>query len=112
MSEPRYKSWKCGICGEPVVEGQRMVVLAKLGYVHIDCFYEMLKEKYREGVPRDIIALSDANEALAYAIVRLKQARRITGGETVEVLEETRRRIEDLASKIDVELSRRLGLTS
>ena len=109
MAGPRFKSWRCGLCGEPVVEGQRMVVLRGLGYVHVDCFYEYLRDKYPDGVPRDIIALSDANEALAYAIVRLKQARRISSEEE-EFLDSVRRRIEDLAGEVDERLSSKLGL--
>ncbi|MCE4606562.1 MAG: DUF2175 domain-containing protein [Desulfurococcales archaeon] len=109
MSSPKYKSWKCGLCGEPVIEGQRMVVLGKYGYVHVECFYEYLKKKYPHGIPRDILALSDANEALAYAIVRLKQAQRISDEESGFLLS-TRNKIEDLAEEIDVKLSEKLGL--
>jgi hypothetical protein len=109
LSGDKFKSWKCGLCGEPVIEGQRMVVLGKYGYVHVECFYEYLKEKYPNGVPRDIIALSDTNEALAYAIVRLKQAKRISSEEE-EFIDSIRRRIEDLASEVDEKLSRKLSL--
>ncbi len=86
-----------------------MVVLNKYGYVHVECFYEYLKKKYPNGIPRDILALSDANEALAYAIIRLKQAQRISDEES-EFLVSIRNKIEDITGEIDAKLSGKLGL--
>ncbi len=86
-----------------------MVALRKYGYVHVECFYELLKKKYPNGIPRDILALSDANEALAYAIVRLKQAQRISDEES-EFLVSVRNKIEDITGEVDDRLSDKLGL--
>ena len=99
------KKWKCQICGQDLIEGQRFVYVPGKGYVHIECFYE---EVSRKGLDRDIVALMDANEVLTYAIVRLKEAARIAGSkEIVEEIVKARHVIESLAEELEKRLIKR-----
>ena len=95
------KKWKCVLCGQDVIEGQRFIYLPNKGYAHIECYYEKLKPKLNP----DIIALMDANEVLAYAIVRLKEAARLAGTpEVSEEITQARRKIEGLAARLEKKL--------
>ncbi|MDT7888963.1 MAG: DUF2175 family protein [Desulfurococcales archaeon] len=69
----KYKIWKCGICGEQVIEGQRFLVIKNLGFAHLECVVSELVKKY-QSISREALSLLEANEALTYAIVRLKTA--------------------------------------
>ncbi|MCE4620355.1 MAG: DUF2175 domain-containing protein [Desulfurococcales archaeon] len=91
--------WKCVLCGEDVIEGQRFFYIPGKGYAHAECVYERLAEK---GYSREVAALMDANEVLAYAIVRLKEAARIAGeGEVSKEITDARKKIEGLAAKLE-----------
>ncbi|GEM_PF-248826 len=94
------KKWTCGVCGGEVIEGQRFTFLGSLGAVHVECLTARLAGSLRID-ERDLLALLDANEALLYAIVRLKEADKIAGSEEVKVaLSEVRASIEKSAGKI------------
>ncbi len=93
--------WKCVICGQDVIEGQRFFYVPGKGYAHAECYYEKLLEG-KEPMMRDIIALMDANEVLSYAIVRLKEAARVaSSSEVKDAITRTRREIEMLAEKLE-----------
>jgi len=68
------KSWTCGLCGGIIIEGQRFTFIGGIGAVHVEC----LNRRALSGAPesyRDLIALLDANEALLYAIFKLRKPR-------------------------------------
>ncbi len=69
----RYRVWKCGLCGEQVIEGQRFLVIKNIGFAHLECVVEDLVKK-SQSISRDAMSLVEANEAITYAIVRLKTA--------------------------------------
>ncbi|MEM2204146.1 MAG: DUF2175 family protein [Sulfolobales archaeon] len=69
----KYKVWKCGLCGEQVIEGQRFLVIKNIGFAHLECVVEELVKRH-QNISRDALSLIDANEAITYAIVRLKTA--------------------------------------
>lgn len=92
------KKWKCVICGQDVIEGQRFIYIPGKGYAHIECYYESIREK----AGPDHVALMDANEVLAYAIVRLKEAARLAKSDNVrEEITLARRKIEGLAARLE-----------
>ncbi|MCE4628321.1 MAG: DUF2175 domain-containing protein [Desulfurococcales archaeon] len=101
------KKWKCILCGQDVIEGQRFIYVPGKGYAHIECAYERAKDK----LSPDVVALMDANEVLAYAIVRLKEAARIAESEQVKSeIVGARYKIEGMAAKLEELLSKLLGL--
>ena len=68
------KSWTCGLCGGTIIEGQKFTFIGGIGAVHVEC----LNRRALSGAPesyRDLIALLDANEALLYAIFKLRKPR-------------------------------------
>lgn len=69
----KYKVWKCGLCGEQVIEGQRFLVIKNIGFAHLECVVEELVKK-RQSISGEVLSLVEANEAITYAIVRLKTA--------------------------------------
>ncbi len=89
------KRWVCALCGGDVVEGQRFTFLPGRGAVHVECLNEKL---YRAG--GDSAALAAANEALLYAIIRLKEAERAAGGGARSAIESARRGVERLAGEL------------
>jgi len=104
-----YKSWRCSVCGEPVVEGQRFLWLPGGRVVHLECVYGLLAER-RDEVPRRVAALLDAVEAVSYAIVRLKGAERLAAGTGEEdALREQRKRLESAAALLEKRLEEVLG---
>ena len=95
----KYGKWKCALCGEDVIEGQRFFYIPGKGYAHAECVYE---EITGSKLFRDKIALMDANEILAYTIVRLKEATRIAESSKVkDELVSARKKIEGLAAKLE-----------
>ena len=104
--KPSFSKWKCFICGGEVVEGQRFLWLPGRGYAHIECFVNSLREKLGERLPGDLLALLEVEEALAYTITRLKQARWLTGSEELRrEIDEERKRVEGLAARASKKLS-------
>ena len=102
----RLKKWKCIICGEDLIEGQRFGYVPGKGYAHIECFYERIAER---GLDRDTVALMDANEVLLYSIIRLKEAARIAmSKELKDELVSIRRKIEDLVEELERKLSSKI----
>lgn len=100
---PRLKKWKCIICGEDLIEGQRFGYVPGKGYAHLECFYEKISQ---HNLDRDTVALMDANEVLLYSIVRLKEAARIAkSGELKEEINSIRRRLEGLVEELERKLS-------
>lgn len=90
--------WKCGLCGEEIVEGQRFTFLGGLGAVHHECLAATVSGG---NLSRDMVALLDANEVLLYAIIRFKEAEKIAEtGEVKSIIAEARRDVEKLAGKI------------
>ena len=101
------KKWKCVLCGQDVIEGQRFIYIPGKGYAHIECTYERAREK----LSPDVVALMDANEVLSYAIVRLKEAARIAESEEVRgEITGARYKIEGLAAKLEELLTKLVGL--
>ena len=93
------RKWKCPLCGQDIIEGQRFFFVPGKGYVHIECYYERVKASSAE---RDVMALMDANEVLTYAIVRLKEAGRIAASDELrEEILSARRRVEELAERLE-----------
>ena len=91
--------WKCVLCGDDVIEGQRFFYIPGRGYAHAECVYERLADK---GYSREAVALMDANEVLAYAIVRLKEAARIAGkGSVADEITSVRKEVEGLAARLE-----------
>ena len=105
-----FKTWKCGLCGGPVIEGQRFVWLPGPGYVHIECLHKHVRTKYPEGIPARLWALLNVTEALSYAIVRIKQAQREAGEdeEAQNLLLRIRRAIEELETEVDKQIASHL----
>ncbi len=68
------RKWRCVLCGEDVIEGQRFTVLRN-GFAHLECLYEHIVAENK--LSPDVLALMDAIEALNYLIVRLKEAKRL-----------------------------------
>ena len=99
---PQLRKWKCVYCGDDVIEGQRFFwIPGRKGYAHIECVYERLLSQAGENL-RDLVAVMDANEVLAYAIVRLKEASRMASSEEVkEEITRVRREIERLAAELE-----------
>lgn len=90
--------WKCALCSEEIVEGQRFTFLGSLGAVHHECLTATVLSK---NLNRDMVALLDANEVLLYAIIRFKEAEKAAEtGEVKSVIAEIRRDIEKLAGRI------------
>ncbi len=88
------------MCGEPVVEGQRFAWIPGRGYAHFECLLSVLRERFNGSVPGDVLALVEAEEALAYAITRLKQARWAASSDGVRgVVDELRARVEGVAAR-------------
>jgi hypothetical protein len=99
------RKWTCALCGGEVVEGQRFTFLPGRGAVHVECLAERLA-----GAGREAAALHAANEALLYAIVRLKEAARMAGeGRAREAIEEARREVERAAGRLAGLLAEALG---
>jgi hypothetical protein len=106
----KYKVWKCALCGEPLIEGQRFVFIPSKGYAHLECFFELLKEKHGDRLNLGVVALLVANEVLLYTIVRLKEAYRLADDENVRnLLLDVRKSIEGLAEKLELKLYEMLG---
>jgi len=100
------KKWKCIICGEDLIEGQRFGYVPGKGYAHVECFYERIAER---GIDRDTVALMDANEFLLYTIIRLKEAGRIAKSHEVkDEIITIRRKIEDLVEELERKLSEKI----
>ncbi len=102
------RKWKCVLCGEDVIEGQRFTVLRN-GFVHLECLYEKLVREDR--VSPDIIALMDVLEALNYLIVRVKEAKRMAASEDLrDLLDAVRVDAEKHAAQLSALLEKRAGL--
>ncbi len=101
----KYKTWRCGLCGENVIEGQRFLFLRNLGFVHLECLIEKLSEKNL--LSRDVIALIDSNEVLTYSIIRLKQAEIMSSDSRIkEILLSIRKELERRSAVLSSELER------
>lgn len=101
----KYKTWKCGICNEPVIEGQRFLFLRKYGFVHLECVIEKISEKSM--LNRDLVGLIDANEVLAYTIIRLKQSESMSSDEKIrELIVSTRKELEKRSAALSSELEK------
>jgi len=96
----KYKTWKCGICGETIIEGQRFIFLREIGFAHLECVLERLTEK--NSVNRDLLSLIDANELITYSIIRLKESETLAADKDIkEKIISVRKSLE----KYSVELS-------
>ncbi|MCE4603363.1 MAG: DUF2175 domain-containing protein [Aeropyrum sp.] len=104
MIKKMRKKWSCYICGGEVIEGQRFTFLPEKGAVHVEC---LNKEFMKVDPSPEIIALLDANEALLYTIVRLKEAGRIAESEEAKsLLDNARREVERLAGILAREIAK------
>ncbi len=105
----KYKVWKCGLCGEQVIEGQRFLVIKKIGFAHLECVIEELVKK-NPNISRDALSLVDANEAITYAIVRLKTAELQAQSETQRsMISAARKDLEKHSAFLGNELGKLLG---
>lgn len=101
------RKWRCYICGDEVVEGQRFTVTSK-GFVHLECLYSKIAEK---GLSNDVVAYMDALEVLNYAITRFKEAELVASSAEVKAaLQETRRLLEAEAAKVTKRLVEATGV--
>ncbi|MFZ8824678.1 MAG: DUF2175 family protein [Desulfurococcales archaeon] len=105
----RYKVWKCGICGEQVIEGQRFLVIKNIGFAHFECVVgELVKRS--QNLSRDALSLLEANEVLTYAIVRLKTAEIEAEGEHLRgLIAAARKDLEKHSAFLGNELGKILG---
>ncbi|AEM38589.1 protein of unknown function DUF2175 [Pyrolobus fumarii 1A] len=102
------RKWRCVICGDEIIEGQRFTVLRD-GFVHLECLFEKLVKEGR--LSQDIAALMDAVEVLNYLIVRIKEAKRLASSrEVIDMLEAVRIDAEKHAAQISSLLERMAGL--
>ncbi len=94
----KYKKWSCFLCGDTVIEGQRFAWIPEKGYAHIECLHEELARRFEGRIPARVEALLDFDEAMAYAIVRTKQAEKLLEGELRDKVEEARHKLEGLSA--------------
>ena len=99
-----FQQWKCIVCGEPVVEGQRFLWVPRRGFVHLECVLGLLGEK--GSLDAETLALLLASEAVSYAIVRFKDAERLVGEHSVLV--ENRKKLEGVAAAVEKALAEKL----
>ena len=103
------RKWRCVICGDEVIEGQRFTVLRD-GFVHLECLYSKIVEK--GGVDADTVALMDIVEALNYLIVRVKEALRMARDEKLrDMLNAVRVDVEKHAAQLSALLEKKAGLS-
>ena len=103
------RKWRCVLCGDEVIEGQRFTVL-KDGFVHLECLYEKIAGSGR--LDPDIVALMDIVEALNYLIVRTKEALRIARDEKLkDMLNAVRIDAEKHAAQLSALLEKKAGLS-
>ncbi len=110
MAERRvggFQTWKCIVCGEPVIEGQRFLWVPNKGYAHLECVKGLIAEKSVSLDP-DTVALLDASEAVSYAIVRVKAAARLASGNVAEELVSSRKKLEGIAARLEMMLYEKL----
>ncbi len=105
----KYKSWKCGLCGDTVIEGQRFLVIKDIGFTHLECVVEKVSSR-GGGMDRDLVALIDVNEMLTYGIVRLKQAELEAGSDDLRSrIASARKDLEKHSALLGNELKKYLG---
>ncbi len=105
----KYKVWKCGLCGEQVIEGQRFLVIKNIGFAHLECVVEELVKKH-PNISRDALSLIEANEAITYAIVRLKTAELQAQSDTQRsMISAARKDLEKHSAFLGNELGKLLG---
>jgi|DewCreStandDraft_3_1066083.scaffolds.fasta_scaffold01881_4 hypothetical protein len=107
----RYKVWKCGICGEQVIEGQRFLVIKNIGFAHFECVVgDVIRRS--QNISRDLLSLLEANEAITYAIVRLKTAEAEAGSDQLRsMVAAARKDLEKHSAFLGNELGRMIGYT-
>jgi hypothetical protein len=104
----KYKTWKCGLCGETVIEGQRFLFIRDIGFAHFECVVEKLTRNL-ENVNRDLTALLDANEVITYSIIRLKDAEaKASDQEIKNLLIGVRKELEKYSAQLSSGLSKYL----
>jgi len=101
------RKWQCALCGGDVVEGQRFTFLPGKGAVHVECLNAYVLKAASDKMKA--AALLDANEALLYAIIRLKEAEKLLEGEAREAVEEARKAVEKSAGKLAGLLAKEAG---
>ncbi|MET1128562.1 MAG: DUF2175 family protein [Thermoproteota archaeon] len=103
-----FRKWKCILCGDDVIEGQRFVFVPRRGFAHLECVSSRVAAS---GVlDAEVAALLDAVEAVSYAIVRLKTAERaVPEGSVSREVGEVRKKIEGLAARLEALLVEELS---
>ena len=102
------RKWRCVLCGDEVVEGQRFTVLRD-GFVHLECLYAEIASRGR--LDPDTLALMDIVEALNYLIVRVKEALRLARDQRIrDMLDAVRVDAEKHAAQLSALLEKRAGL--
>ncbi len=107
-----FQRWRCIVCGEEVVEGQRFLWVPRRGFAHLECVLGLAADRGVSLDP-DTLALLLASEAVSYAIVRLKDAERLAGEASGLLVVEQRKRLEGAAAALEkalVERLERLGI--
>ena len=103
------RRWKCVLCGDDVIEGQRFTVLRD-GFVHLECLYSEIARRGR--LDGDILALMDILAALNYLIVRVKEALRMASDEKLrDMLNAVRIDAEKHAAQLSALLEKKAGLS-
>lgn len=105
----KYKIWKCGLCGEQVIEGQRFLVIKNIGFAHLECVVEELLRR-SQSISREALSLVEANEAITYAIVRLKTAELEAQSDSLRaMISSARKDLEKHSALLGNELGKILG---
>ena len=103
-----FKRWKCVLCGDDVIEGQRFVFIPRRGFAHLECVSSRVTAS--GALDAEVAALLDAVEVVSYAIVRLKTAERAApGGRVSREVGEARKKIEGLAARLEAVLVEELA---
>lgn len=107
-SGPAFKRWKCILCGDDVIEGQRFIFVPRKGFAHLECVIS--RAAAAGAIDRDIAALLDSVEAVSYAIVRLKGSQRaVNDGKLYDEIDQARKKVEGIAARLEAILAEELA---
>ena len=89
--------------------GERFVVIENLGFAHLECAVGELIKEY-QSISREALFLLEVNEALTYAIVRLKTVEIETESDHLRgLIAAARRDLEKHSAFLGNELGKLLG---
>lgn len=91
------------------MEGQRFLVIKNIGFAHLECVVEELLKRH-QSISSDALSLIEANEAITYAIVRLKTAELEARSDSLKTLVSSARKdLEKHSAFLGNELGKLLG---